>query len=250
MKKVLADIPFYPDQRHSERCKLDVYVPESSTTFPTLVWFYGGGMMEGDKSFPHELADQGIAVVTPDYRLHPSTKAPGYIEDAAAAIAWTFANIDSFGGDPNRVYVGGCSAGGYLASMVILDKRWLKPYGLDPDQVKGLASISGQAITHFTIRSERGIPEHQAIIDDLAPFYHIRKEAPPICLVTGDRELEIMGRYEENAYFHRMLKLVGHEANELHELPGRDHGGVGGDGMPYMISFIQKLDADGAAVRT
>ena len=125
---------------------------------------------------------------------------------AAAAVAWTFRNMESFGGDPERVFVGGASAGGYLACMVTLDPRWLGAYQIDPNRIAGLISLSGQAITHFTVRAERGIPGHQPLVDDLAPLFHVRSDAPPILLVTGDRELELLGRYEENAYFQRILR--------------------------------------------
>lgn len=66
------------------------------------------------------------------------------------------------------------------------------------------------AITHFTVRQERGIEGTQPVVDELAPLYHVRKDAPPLLLITGDREMEMMGRYEENAYRMRMMKVVGH----------------------------------------
>ncbi len=71
----------------------------------------------------------------------------------------------------------GHSAGGYLASMVGLDKRWLARHGVDADQIAGLIPFSGHAITHFTIREERGLPGTQPVVDDLAPLYHVRAAA-------------------------------------------------------------------------
>jgi len=52
-------------------------------------------------------------------------------------------------------------------------------------------------------------------VDDLAPLYHVRKDAPPLLLITGDRELEMLGRYKENAYLWRMMKVVGHTDTRL-----------------------------------
>jgi hypothetical protein len=78
------------------------------------------------------------------------------------------------------------------------------------DAIAGLAPLSGHTITHFTIRSERGISPLTPVVDELAPLYHVRSDAPPVLLVTGDRELEMFGRYEENAYLARMFKLAGH----------------------------------------
>jgi len=63
-----------------------------------------------------------------------------------------------------------------------------------PIKSPGSSRFSPQVITHFTIRDERGIEETPAIMDALAPLFHVRKNAPPILLVTGDREKELMGR--------------------------------------------------------
>jgi hypothetical protein len=50
----------------------------------------------------------------------------------------------------------------------------------------------------------------------------VREDAPPLLIVTGDRELELLGRYEENAYLWRMMNVVGHKYTKLHELKGSD----------------------------
>ncbi|SVC90623.1 uncharacterized protein METZ01_LOCUS343477, partial [marine metagenome] len=73
-----------------ERCRLDVYHPKHIKHFPTVVWFHGGGLKAGNRKVPEELREKGIAVVAVNYRLHPKVKSPAYIEDAAAAVAWTF----------------------------------------------------------------------------------------------------------------------------------------------------------------
>ena len=71
-----------------------------------------------------------------------------------------------------------------------------------------------------------GIDHLQPVIDEYAPLYHVRKDAPPFVLITGDRELELFGRYEENAYLWRMMKLVGHMQTYLVEIGGYDHGSM------------------------
>lgn len=113
------------DEYQQERCRLDVYVPENQQGFATVVWFHGGGLTGGNKSIPEGLKHRGIAVVAANYRLSPKVSSPTYIEDAAAAVAWTFQHIEKYGGSKKRVYVSGHSAGGYLTNMVGLDKRRL-----------------------------------------------------------------------------------------------------------------------------
>ena len=229
-----------PDVYARERCKLDVYHPVGASAVPTVIWFHGGGLTGGNRSIPSALKGQGITVVAVDYRLSPKAKAPAYIEDAAAAVAWTFKNIARYGGDTNRIFLSGHSAGGYLASLVTLDRRWLAVHSVDPDRLAGLVPFSGQSITHFAIREERGLARTRPLIDDLAPVYHVRNDAPPMLLISGDRNHELLGRYEESAYFWRMLKEVGHPSVELLELQGYDHGQMAEPAFPLLLRFIRQ----------
>ncbi len=105
------------------RCRLDVYYPTNTSGYATVVWFHGGGLTSGERFIPEELKRQGIAVVAANYRLAPDAASPTYIEDAAAAVAWTLRNIERFGGSAERVVLSGHSAGGYLAAMIGLDTR-------------------------------------------------------------------------------------------------------------------------------
>ena len=119
------------------------------------------------KKFHRLLRIKISPVVGVNYRLYPKVKAPGYIEDAAAAVAWVFKNIGSYGGDPGSIFVSGHSAGGYLASMVGFDKSYLAKYDIDAYQIAGLIPFSGHTITHFTVREERGIEGTQPVIDEI-----------------------------------------------------------------------------------
>ncbi len=223
------------------RCRLDVYYPSGPKPYATVIWFHGGGIQKGNKEIPVPLRNKGVAVVSANYRLNPNVKSPDYIEDAAAAVAWTIKNIHRFGaGRPEGVFVSGHSAGGYLASMVGMDKKYLAAHDINTKQLAGLIPFSGHTITHFTIRGERGISGNQAIIDELAPIFHVGKEPPPMLLITGDREKELMGRYEENAYFWRMMKVVKHPDTELRELEGYDHGGMPEPAFPLLLEFMEK----------
>lgn len=226
-----------------ERCRLDVHHPAEGSAAATVVWFHGGGLTQGSREVPQELRDRGITVVGAGYRLANDGPARRCIEDAAAAVAWTIRHAAEFGGRPERVYVAGHSAGAYLSLMVALDRQWLAACGADADTLAGVVAASPQAITHFKVRAERGIADTRPIIDEFAPLYHVRKDAPPILLVTGDREREMLGRYEENAYFARMLRIVGHDATTLHELQGFDHGGMAKPAQLLLLDFVRREPA-------
>ncbi len=224
-----------------ERCVLDIYYPKNTSGYATVVWFHGGGIKAGNKFIPEWLKSQDIAVVAVNYRLSPRVSCPAYIQDAAAAVAWVFKNIGSYGGDPDLVVVSGHSAGGYLTSMIGLDKRYLEVYGIDANQIASLVPFSGHTITHFTVRGERGIAGTQPIVDEYAPLYHVRNDAPPLILITGDRELELLGRYEENAYMMRMMKVAGHQETILYELDGFDHGGMAIPAYPLLLKEVERV---------
>ncbi len=240
------DLPYYPEAARQadpyigERCLLDLYYPAETEGFATVVWFHGGGLTAGNKQIPVALREKGIAVVAVNYRFSPRAPAPAYVEDAAAAVAWVFRHISTYGGDPEQVFVSGYSAGGYLTSMVGLDKHWLARHQVDADRIAGLIPFSGHAITHFTIREERGIPGTRPVVDDLAPLYHVRPDAPPMLLITGDRELELLGRYEENAYLLRMMKVAGHPDIRHYELDGYSHD-MAEPAFPLLLREIERI---------
>jgi len=241
-----TNISYYSDSINQsdsyikERCVLDIYYPKNVKNYPTIVWFHGGGLTSGNKEFPKQLKEKGVAIIAVNYRLYPKIKAPKYIEDAAASVAWVFKNIENFGGNSDLIFVSGHSAGGYLASMIGLDKKWLEAHEVDANEIAGLIPFSGHAITHFTVREERGIKGEQPIIDDLAPLYHVRGDAPPLLLITGDRELELLGRYEENAYLMRMMKLNGHQQTKLYELDGYGHN-MTEPAYPLLLQEVERI---------
>lgn len=228
------------DSYINERCVLDIYYPKNIKNFATIVWFHGGGLTGGNKEIPDALKNKGFAIIGVNYRLAPKAKAAKAIEDAAAAVAWAFHNISNYGGDTSLIFVSGHSAGGYLTSMIGLDKKWLQKEGIDANNIAGLIPFSGQCITHFQIRKENGIPDTQPVIDTFAPLYYVRADAPPLLLITGDRELEMLGRYEENAYLARMMKVAGHKQTKLFELDGYGHV-MTEPGFPLLVNEVNRI---------
>jgi acetyl esterase/lipase len=231
-----ADIPYKTGDGLSdyemERCKLDLYLPTQVKNFPVIVWFHGGGITGGSKDggdtakVVSSWVLNGIAVASVNYRLSPKVKFPAYLEDGAAAVAWVQKNIASHGGDPKRVFIGGHSAGAYLSMMLGLDTKYLTAASVDPTSIAGLIPVSGQTMTHFTVRVERGLPKDDVIADEAAPIHFVRKDAPPMLLLMGDKDWP--ARLEENQYFAAMLKVKKHEHTNLIVVPNRTHGSIFG----------------------
>ncbi|MBO5234737.1 MAG: alpha/beta hydrolase [Alistipes sp.] len=234
------DICYRSDDDYcSKMCLMDIAYRKGQTDQPVIVLFHGGSLRGGKRHIHSRLYRDGAVIVGVDYRLTPQVSVTEIIDDTACAIAWVMDNIEKWGGDPNKIFICGHSAGGYLVTMVGLDKSRLAKYGKDANVLAGIISFSGQAITHFTERRSRGMTNKQPLIDSLAPLYHIRSDAPPMLLMTGDRELEMLGRYEENAYFWRMLRVVGHQDVTLYEFDGYGHN-MQEPGYPMLLKFIKE----------
>lgn len=240
----INDISYAPNASNpyaKERCKLDVYYPTDKKDVPVVVWFHGGGIEGGNKYIDAELLNAGYCVVAANYRLLPKATIDEVLDDAAAAVAWTFNNVCKYNGSKQKIFIAGHSAGGYLLDLIGLDKHYLQKYGIDADSIAGLFPFSGQVITHYNIRKQEGIGPLQATIDKYAPLTFVRKDAPPIVVISGDRELELYGRYEEQAYFWRMLKLVGHPDVSLYEMQGFNHGDMPHPAYHVMKEHIKRL---------
>ncbi|MGE9268168.1 MAG: alpha/beta hydrolase [Verrucomicrobiales bacterium] len=248
--ETLENLPYYGaetmakgDDYFRAQCRLDLKLPaEKKEGFATLIWFHGGGLTGGSREFAPVPNDQ-IALVSASYRLAPQAQLPHFLEDAAAAVAWTIKNIEKHGGDPDKVFVAGHSAGGYLAAMIGMDPRWLRPHRLRPQDLAGLIPVSAQVTTHFKVKALRGERRSGLIpvIDEYAPLYHVGKDLPPICLITGERKIEYKSRVEENEFLAITLKNLGHPLTEFHEVPGEDHGGIGAHSGPQIAAFIERV---------
>jgi acetyl esterase/lipase len=229
---------FVPDIRYKpegsdyerERCRLDLYLPEDISNFPVLVWFHGGALKVGDKSEDHASAvgkrfvRDNIGVVLVNYRLNPQVKYPAYVDDAACAVAWTVANIGRFRGNPDRIFVGGHSAGAYLTVMIALDDQYLGRYGLSPRSISGIIPVSGQMNSHSTVREERDIPVTQVVIDESAPVFFVGNEAPPCLLFCAEKDTQDF--IDQNQRFHDALRSAGNGDVAFFIAPSRDHMGL------------------------
>jgi acetyl esterase/lipase len=224
-----SNIAYLPNPDESDyaktQCKLDVFYPKDVEDFATIVFFHGGGLKAGERESANIVAERfvpsRIAVVNVSYRLSPKVKHPVYIEDAAASVAWTIKNIEEYGGDPDKIFLSGHSAGGYLTLMVGMDPRYLAKHGIENERLAGLMPISGQTITHSTIRGERGIAEGTQHVDEYAPLYYAHQAKVPLLAISGGDDLPL--RCAENRYLIEVQKNAGNEDAKYLEVPKRDH---------------------------
>ena len=146
-QKLTADIPYVNDGH--ERQVLDIYTrpTASNQPLPVVFWIHGGGWQTGDKRDvalkPEVLTQRGFVFVSTNYRLLPDVTMDVLIRDVAKSISWVHRNIAQYGGDPNRILVGGHSAGAQLAAIVSVDGRYLAEQNVPLTVLKGCVPVDG-----------------------------------------------------------------------------------------------------------
>lgn len=186
------------------RRMLDVYGPTDAQRAPVVVFFYGGSWQTGSKAdyafVARALAQSGIVVVVPDYRVYPEVKFAGFMHDGAAAVAWAKANAARYGGDPDRLVLMGHSAGAHIAALLTLDRRWLGREGIDP--ARALAGTVGLAgpydflpLTDPAIKALLGPP---AKLADTQPINFVDGRNPPMFLGTDAADRVVEARNTES----------------------------------------------------
>lgn len=174
------------------RQQLDIYQPKDAAPgVPVVVFFYGGSWNSGsraDYGFVGEaLASRGMVVVLADYRLYPQVRYPAFLEDGAAAVAWTHEHIAGYGANPQRLYVMGHSSGAYNAAMLALDPSLLAAVGLSPAVIKGWIGLAGPydflPIANQAVRPVFFYPDSPP---DSQPINHVSRGAPPALLMASN----------------------------------------------------------------
>jgi acetyl esterase/lipase len=218
-----ADLPYAEHSRQT----LDVYTPTSSSAQPrpVVVFFYGGGWesgRRGDYRFVAEaLTSRGFVTVIPDYRVYPEVVFPDFLLDAAKATRWVRRYITGFGGDPDRIFIMGHSAGAYLAAMLALDPQYIEEVGLSRAQIRGMIGLAGPydftPIRGETLRKIFG-PESEE--PHTQPINYVDGHNPPMLLITGGKDITVR---PGNTYrLASKIKMYGGPVKMI-ELPDADH---------------------------
>jgi acetyl esterase/lipase len=144
-QEVRRNIPYAAPAQ--ERQVLDVYFPSQAKNLPVVFWIHGGGWQTGDKSSvqikPQAFMDKGFVFVSTNYRLLPRVDMGTIVRDIAKSIRWVHDHIAEYGGDPQRLFIMGHSAGAQLAALVCTDDRYLKEEGLTLAIIKGCVPVDG-----------------------------------------------------------------------------------------------------------
>ena len=184
--------------------RLDIYAPAAAKgARPVVVFFYGGSWQNGRREDYYfagaGLAAKGFVAMLPDYRKYPQVVFPGFVEDAAQAVAWARRNAARFGGDSTRLFVMGHSAGAHLAAMLSLDAQYLGARGLAPKDLAGLVGLAGP-YDFLPLRDPvlKTIFAPEATIARTQPITFASAGAPPAFLATGADDTTVNPRNTAN----------------------------------------------------
>ncbi|MDP3856259.1 MAG: alpha/beta hydrolase [Stagnimonas sp.] len=183
--------------------KLDVYAPTGTRNAPVVVFFYGGRWSEGSRDLYEfvggALARQGFVAVLPDYRQYPQVKFPAFVQDSAKAVRWAREQATRFGGDPQRLFVMGHSAGAYNAAMLAADETYLAAVGGSRDWLSGMIGLAGpydfMPFTDADIQDIFGPPERYA---STQPINHVDGRNPPLLLLHGENDSSVWPKNTRN----------------------------------------------------
>jgi acetyl esterase/lipase len=188
------DILYYevrndPDR---DRHRLDVYHPAGKGRYPVLLFLHGGGWVMAGKdnyfgfygygTIARCLAERGLVVVLPNYRLSPAVRHPEHVKDAARAFAWTCRNAAKYGGEAGPIFVGGHSAGGHLAALLATDETYLREVGRRRRDVRGVIGISGvYRVDNLDLKLSLAGPGGAKVLDtDVRPFAVVFGDDPKV----------------------------------------------------------------------
>jgi arylformamidase len=198
---------------------------------PILVFIHGGYWKGGDKggrSFPAPLFNRNGIVWAPiNYRLAPAATLDEIEDDARSALGWVYRNAETIGGDPERIYVAGTSAGGHLTGM-LLAPGWHDAYDMPDNVVKGACAMSGlfdlSPFLHTSGHGYLGLDEASAARN--SPIRHLPETGCPILIAWAGKETSEFRR--QSADFADACRAAGCRAETLF-LEDQDHFSLTGE---------------------
>lgn len=266
------DLP-YLDDGHPKHA-LQIFAPPNANHAPVVVFVHGGYWRSGDRSYFESvlglyanvgvaLAEQGMVVVLPSYRLFPEVKdVQIMLDDVAAAIRYAKKHVARYGGDPEKIYLMGHSAGAHLVTLLASSPENLQARALSTEEVRGFISLSGVYDIESCAAHANPPKMKNELWDPLfgdaerkkqaSPIHDLRtKEHPRALFVVG--EMDYPNCLRDFASLENVMKERPDPNAEFVRLPDMDHeaivlsiGGPKDPVTPIVLRFIRaQSDSNG-----
>lgn len=235
--------------------KLDLYFPkEKPQNAPVFLFLHGGGFREGDRAhygyIARPFAAHGIITAVASYRLTvDGFHYPDQPHDVENALGWLFRNIASYGGNPQRMYVGGHSAGAILSAEIGVDRSWMRKKGIPSEALRGIAPVSGPYDLRIGGYRERkgetsAYASTEALRAEASPILHVNDPVPLAVVAVGSTENYV----DSSRQLVDTLKKKGCRA-QLIVLQGQKHNDTAlsaGDGDSPLVQAILSMIKQGS----
>ncbi|TGE27569.1 alpha/beta hydrolase [Hymenobacter metallicola] len=224
--------PDFDPARH----RLDIYAPRkrAAAPYPVVVFIHGGSWNSGNKNFysfiGRRLAKQGVVAVVINYRLAPQVQVPAMADDCARAVLWTTQHIAEYGGDPQRLFTMGHSAGGGLAALLAADNQLFARRGVAANPVRGAILDDPAGLDMYDyLQKMRYDGDEQYLVPfgkdpagwkAVSPMYFVTAQTPPFLLFVGGETYPSISSSSEK--FRQKLKGLGREP-QFSVLAGKKH---------------------------
>jgi acetyl esterase/lipase len=223
--------------------RLDIYQPrQAGRDLPVFLNFHGGGFTHGYKEWlglnaPPLVAGPAI-YISVGYELAPVGKIDAPLGDALTALSWVSKNIAAYGGSPDRIHVGGHSAGAVLSALMTLRKDLYRAYGLPETAIKACFPFSGTYdYQHGDIYGQattldKAVPDADAAAA-MSPIAFVSGNTTPFFVSWGENDGELV-KATGAAFTYALRQQPGARA-EAHMFPQLDH---------FWMHIDQQLDAN------
>ncbi len=207
--------------------KLDIFAPPAPDNQPVMIYIHGGGWRSGSKNaasfMAKAMSDRGVIWVPVDYGLAPNYRIDAMVNHVRSAVAWVYDEIAGHGGDPERIYVSGNSAGGHLTGTTLMP-GWHGAYGVPTDVIKGACAMSGVFDLDSLLLATYGCNDELQMTAESAraysPQYHMPMEAGPLIVAVGAPEPDEFRR--QSAAYAAAWTETGLNGKHM-EIPGANH---------------------------
>lgn len=214
--------------------ELNVFAPSKNNRLkPIYIFVHGGNWNSGNKKlysyFGSRMARKGIVTVIPDYPKSPKAGYEEMAEDIAAAVKWVKNNITAYGGDSNRIFISGHSAGGHLAALISIKPDYFKKEKI-PNPIKGIILIDAAGLDMYNYLKEEHLPEGDTYLTTFSndpalwkaasPIYFLHNGMPPMLIYQGGKTYPSIS--SSNEKFTDSLKKYDVKFS-YHILPGKKH---------------------------